>query len=60
MNRSRDTEPKLRAALAGSFLVSIFYGDIWLGITVPVAMLLLPFVFIVYAHMPRRPAAATT
>lgn len=41
----------LRTALVGFFLVSIFYGDVWLGITVPVSMLLLPFVFIAFADV---------
>ena len=50
LNPSRRTGPKLRAASGGLFLASIFYGDIWLGITVPVSMLLLPFVFLAYAN----------
>ncbi len=40
------TDP--RATLTGAFIVSIFYGNVWLGITVPVSMLLLPAVFIAY------------
>lgn len=39
----------LRSLLTSLFIVSILYGDVWLGITVPVSMLLLPIVFLVYA-----------
>ena len=37
-----------RAIIVVVFLVSILYGDVWLGITVPVSMLLLPVVFLLY------------
>src|SRR5215203_2576720 len=41
--------PNVRSHLTSLFIVSILYGDVWLGITVPVAMLLLPLVFAVHA-----------
>lgn len=35
-----------RSILTSLFIVSVLYGDVWLGITVPVSMLFLPFLFL--------------
>jgi hypothetical protein len=40
-----------RLASSGLFLVSVFYGYVWIGITLPLSMLVLPLVFI--AHLDR-------
>jgi hypothetical protein len=41
----------LRTTLTALFIVTIMYGDVWLGITIPVSMLLLPIVFIAYSRV---------
>ena len=41
--------PNLRSHLISLFIVSILYGDVWLGMTVPLSMLVLPIVFLAYA-----------
>jgi len=40
-----------RVGSAGLFLVSVFYGYVWIGVTLPLSMLVLPFVFV--AHFDR-------
>ncbi len=40
-----------RVGSAGLFLISVFYGYVWIGITLPLSMLVLPFVFV--AHFDR-------
>lgn len=47
----------LAAATTSLFLASIFYGDVWLGITVPSSMLLAPFVGIAWLPLKVRKAA---
>jgi O-antigen ligase/polysaccharide polymerase Wzy-like membrane protein len=40
-----------RTAVTALFIVSILYGNIWLGITIPVSILLLPLVFFAYVKV---------
>jgi hypothetical protein len=38
----------LRIVLPAAFLAAIFYGDLWIGITIPAAMLMLPLMFVAF------------
>ncbi len=37
-----------RVGSAGLFLISVFYGYVWIGVTLPLSMLVLPLVFVAY------------
>jgi len=43
-----DQGMRWRVVLPALFLVAVFYGDIWIGLTIPVAMLILPFMFLAF------------
>lgn len=38
----------LRVALPAAFVAAIFYGDVWIGLTIPLAVLILPLMFLVF------------
>src|SRR5437870_641618 len=38
----------LRIALPATFLAAVFYGDVSIGISIPVAMLMLPLMFVAF------------
>jgi hypothetical protein len=46
MNASRGQA--VRVASCGLFLASIFYGYVWVGVTLPLSMLVLPLVFVAH------------
>lgn len=37
-----------RLASCGLFLISVFYGYVWIGVTIPLSMLVLPLVFVTH------------
>lgn len=45
---------KYRSAIALSLVVAIFIGDIWIGVTLPIAMLFAPLLFIAVPIRPRN------